>query len=65
MRVGELDKIADLHRDRGRISLNEAVHESVRRDLRGRSPATGGDELVGRRNDGTAKNTQHFPKIQK
>lgn len=63
--VRELDMIADLHRNRRRIVLNKPFHQSFRLDLRRRSPASGGHKLVGRRNNGTAKYTQHFPKNQK
>lgn len=57
--VGQLDVVADLHGDGGGIALAEAVDQRIRRHLRRRGAAAGGDELVGRRHDRAAEHSQH------
>lgn len=59
MAVGQLSVVADLYGHGGGIALDEAVDQRIRRDLRRRSAAAGGDELFGRRHDLAAEHTQH------
>ena len=58
--VGKLNLVSDVYGHGGGVPLGEPVHQRLRRDLRRRSPASGGHQLIWRRNDGAAENTQHF-----
>ena len=58
--VGKLNVVSDMYGNGGGVSLDEPVHQRLRRDLGRRSPAAGGHQLVWRRHDGAAENTQHF-----
>jgi len=52
--------LSHLHRHCGSVLLLEPLPQRRRRHLWRRSSATGGHELVRRRDDGTAEDTQHF-----